>query len=39
MIFLKLKGIVKKCNHKMGFESNSKKRFGIVSMYGMIGKR
>jgi hypothetical protein len=37
MVFLRLKGIIKKYDQKVGGGSNSKKRFCIVSMHDLMG--
>jgi hypothetical protein len=37
MVFLRLKGIIKKYDQKVGGGSNSKKSFCIVSMHDLMG--
>jgi hypothetical protein len=37
MVFLRLKGIIKKYDQEVGVESNSKKRFCVVSMHDLMG--
>jgi hypothetical protein len=37
MVFLRLKGIIKKYDQEVGVGPNSKKRFCIVSMHDLMG--